>query len=49
MGGLEEKFLLSEFTVSQEFLDTFPREKIILKHFFQLKMTNEKFVDANIF
>ena len=49
MGGLEEKFHLPEITVSQEFLDTFPSEIIILSFFFQLKMTNEKFVDANIF
>ena len=49
IGGLEEKFRLPEITVRQEFLDTFPREKIIVSIFFQLKMTNEKFVDANIF
>ena len=49
MGGLEEKFRLPEITVRQEFLDTFPREKIIVSIFFQLKMTNGKFVDANIF
>ena len=36
VGGLEEKFHLPEITVSQEFLDTFPSEKIILS-FFSIK------------
>lgn len=50
MGGLEGKFHLPKTVFSQEFLDKFSSEKnLIKKNSFQLKMTNEKFVDANIF